>query len=287
MNLGESDFLEIRGLRHHVRRWGPDDAPTVFLLHGIMDNSATFSPLVDHMTGPWRVIAPDWRGHGLSGHARHGYWFPDYLADLDALVRHYAATRPVVLVGHSMGGQAASLYAGLRPAAVSHLVCLDSLNVPEPPTDQLPERYRHWLDLQLEPPEGKLYHSFDALAERVRHRNRRIDADRARFIAECWGHKTADGRVALYVDPWHLTRTPLLYRVDESIAIWKRVECPVLCLDGEESAIHRALGGDERRRRRSAFRNLHQHALPDCGHMIHYEQPATAAAEIERFLDQA
>lgn len=287
MDLGESDYLEVRGLRYHVRLWGPEDAPPVFLLHGILDNSATFALLADAFAGRWRLIAPDWRGHGLSEHAPHGYWFPDYVADLDALVAHYAPRTPVALVGHSMGGQAASLYAGLRPERVSALVCLDSLNVPESSPEDLPERYRHWLDLQRSPPTGKLYHSFDALAERVRHRNPRVGPERARFIAECWGQATDDGRVALYVDPWHLTRSPLLYRAAESMAIWKRVRCPVLCLDGEESAIRRALGRDERRRRRACFRDLRQHALPDCGHMIHYEQPETAAAAIERFLAEA
>lgn len=285
MNLGESEYLEIRDLRYHVRRWGPRDAPPLFLLHGILDNSATFALMAEAFAGQRHLIAPDWRGHGHSDHAPQGYWFPDYLADLDALVAHYAPDTTVVLVGHSMGGQAASLYAGLRPEKVAALVCLDTLNVPEQPPEELPERYRHWLDLQRSPPRRKLYHSFEALAERIRHRNPRVDAERARFIAECWGHRTDDGRVALYVDPWHLTRTPLLYRAAESMAIWKRVRCPVFCLDGAESAIRRALGSDEHRRRRACFRDLRQHALADCGHMIHYEQPRTAAAEIERFLD--
>lgn len=286
MNPGESDYLDVRGLRYHVRHWGPDDAPAVFLLHGLLDNSATLTLLANAFAGEWRLIAPDWRGHGLTGHAPQGYWFPDYVADLDALTAHYAPKAPVALVGHSMGGQAASLYAGLRPERVSRLVCLDSLNVPESPPNELPERYRHWLDLQRSPPTRKLYHSFEALAERIRHRNPRVDAERARFIAECWGYRTDDGQVALYVDPWHLTRSPLLYRTAEAMAVWKRVRCPVLCLDGGESAIHHALGGDERRRRRTCFRNLRQETLPDCGHMIHYEQPEAAAAEIERFLSR-
>lgn len=285
MSPGESDYLDVRGLRYHVRRWGSDDAPTVFLLHGLLDNSATLALLANAFAGEWRLIAPDWRGHGLTEHAPHGYWFPDYVADLDILAAHYAPETPVALVGHSMGGQAASLYAGLRPERVSRLVCLDSLNVLESPPEELPERYRHWLDLQRSPPTRKLYHSFEALAERIRHRNPRVDDERAHFIAECWGHRTGDGQVALYVDPWHLTRSPLLYRTAESMAIWKRVRCPVLCLDGKESAIRRALGGDERRRRRACFHDLRQHVLSDCGHMIHYEQPEAAAAEIERFLN--
>ena len=41
------DFLPVRGLRYAVRHWGPEDAPTVFFLHGWMDSSPTFRYLVD------------------------------------------------------------------------------------------------------------------------------------------------------------------------------------------------------------------------------------------------
>ena len=40
--------------------------------------------------GDWYVLAPDWRGFGLSATPQDGYWFADYVADLDALVRALA-----------------------------------------------------------------------------------------------------------------------------------------------------------------------------------------------------
>ena len=77
-----SEFLAVRGLRHHIRHWGPNDAPTLFMLHGWMDMSASFQFLVDALVQEWHVIAPDWRGFGQTEWAAEAYWFPEDMADL-------------------------------------------------------------------------------------------------------------------------------------------------------------------------------------------------------------
>ena len=89
-----SAFQMVRNLRYHVRCWGKAGAPKLFFLHGWMDMSASFQFLVDALRGDWHVIAPDWRGFGLTEWARDGYWFPDYYADLDALLQFYQPDAP-------------------------------------------------------------------------------------------------------------------------------------------------------------------------------------------------
>src|SRR3954468_18894750 len=84
MKTSFSNYLTIRGLRYHVRTWGERDRPHLFLLHGWMDVSASFQFLVEEFRREWHVVAPDWRGFGLTQWAREGYWFPDYYADLEA-----------------------------------------------------------------------------------------------------------------------------------------------------------------------------------------------------------
>src|SRR5271166_4998147 len=99
----QSLFLDIRGLRYHIRCWGREAAAPLILLHGGRDASPTFQFMVDCFKAEWRVLAPDWRGHGKSGRAPQGYWFADYLGDLDAILEQFYPAGPVPLVGHSLG----------------------------------------------------------------------------------------------------------------------------------------------------------------------------------------
>ena len=122
-----SAFVPIRNLRYHVRTWGepvPGQAPLV-MVHGWVDVAASYQFVVDAFAQERWVIAPDWRGYGLTeSPAADNYWFPDYLADLDFLIDHFSPEAPVDLVGHSMGGNVATLYAGcpLYPSdAADHL----------------------------------------------------------------------------------------------------------------------------------------------------------------------
>lgn len=74
------------------------------LLHGWMDVGASYQFTVDALQRERRIIAPDWRGFGLTtGAPVDHYVFADYLADLDLLLDHYAPGEAVDLVGHSMG----------------------------------------------------------------------------------------------------------------------------------------------------------------------------------------
>ena len=101
----------IRGVDYCINEWGDENAAQLFLLHGWGDTGSTFQFLVDELSADWMVIAPDWRGFGESHHRAECYWFPDYVADLDALLAIYSPDRAVRLVGHSMGANVAGLYA--------------------------------------------------------------------------------------------------------------------------------------------------------------------------------
>ena len=101
MKASRSTFHDIRGLRCHVREWGDPAAPRVFLLHGWMDVAASFQFLVDAFAREWHCIAPDWRGFGLSEWTREqSYWFPDYYADLEALLDLYEPGAPEIGRAH-------------------------------------------------------------------------------------------------------------------------------------------------------------------------------------------
>ena len=100
------------------------------MVHGWMDVAASYQFVVDAFAQDHYVIAPDWRGYGLTeSPPTDNYWFPDYLADLDFLLDHYSPDAPVHLVGHSMGGNVAMLYAGSRPQRIRRLVNLEGFGM--------------------------------------------------------------------------------------------------------------------------------------------------------------
>ena len=288
MKTSRSEFHEIRGLRHHVRLWGEADRPKLFLLHGWMDVSASFQFLVDAFKQDWCVIAPDWRGFGLSGWSREGYWFQDYYADLDALLDIYTPGSPANIVGHSMGGNVACTYSGMRPQRVRKLASLEGFGAARNKPDMAPARYERWLNQLKKQPTFKPYASFEAVAERLRKNNPRLTEDKARFLAPHWAQQSAGGDIVLRFDPRHKIVNPVMNQVDQLIACWKRITCPVLWVLTNEIDMRnwRKDTPAELSERKQAFRNLSEILLEDSGHMMHHDQPEKLAAIIEAFLTQ-
>lgn len=287
MKASESLFLPVRGLRYHVRRWPGNADRRVVLLHGWMDVSASFQFLVDALRGDWEVLAPDWRGYGLTEWGRSDcYWFPDYLADLDALLDQLQPAGPVNLVGHSLGGNVACLYAGVRPARVRRLVNLEGFGMSATRPEQAPARYARWLDELRDAKGFRPYASFAALADRLQKDNSRLTRERAEFLARHWGRETPEGRVELRGDPAHKIVYPVLYRYEEARACWREVTAPVLWVDARESKSLARVGLDEAQyaERRAAFRSLRYATVEDAGHMLHHDQPEALASLIEDFL---
>lgn len=292
MNTPQSDFVTVRGVRLHVRRWGSPGAPTLFMLHGWMDVSASFQFVVDALGGDWQVIAPDARGFGLSDWpvAERGgghYWFHEYLADLEALLDHYAPTGQVDLVGHSMGANVVCLYAGVRPERVRRVVDLEGFGLAPARASDTPRRFAAWLDELREPPSLKPYATLDEVAARLMKTNPRLAPARAQFLAEHWARKGDDSLYRLLADPAHKLRGPLLYRLDEVMAVWASVQAKVLHVEAVASPTLAMLAGsiplDEFKARFSAFGDWRERLIEDAGHMVHHDQPEQVAALIEAF----
>ncbi|OIQ96262.1 tropinesterase [mine drainage metagenome] len=288
MKIFRSDFLELRGRRVHVRSWGPASAPALFLLHGWMDVSASFQFLVDALAREWRLIAPDWRGFGGSQRNNDAYWFPDYVADLDALLEHYSPDRPVRLIGHSLGGNAACLYAGIRPERVERLATLEGFGLHVSDPADAPGRYGKWLAGLRAGPASNRYADRAALALRLQGVNPRLSAEQAAFLALHLGQETEAGDIVVAADPYHRLPSPILYRLDDAKACWRRITAPVLWVAARDSFIMKrfsdADGGADYQSRIACFADLRVEMLEDCGHNMHHDQPARLAALIEDFF---
>jgi pimeloyl-ACP methyl ester carboxylesterase len=289
MKVSESLYFDVRGLRYHVRHWQGDAARRMVLLHGWMDVSASFQFLVDALRSDWDVYAPDWRGYGLTDCGKSDcYWFPDYVADLDLLLERIQPETPVNLAGHSLGGNVAALYAGVRPARIRRLVNLEGFGMASTLPDQAPKRYARWLDELHENSGFRPYPDFGALALRLQKNNPRLARERAEFLARHWGREMPDGRVLLRGDPAHKIVNPVLYRYEETRACWAQATAPVLWVDAAESETLKRVGlsAQQYAERRAAFGNLRYVTVQNAGHMLHHDQPEEVARLIEEFLQE-
>jgi pimeloyl-ACP methyl ester carboxylesterase len=290
-----SESIDVRGMRQHVLTWGSPQAPKVFLLHGWMDVAASFQFMVDALAHEWFVIAPDLRGFGRSEWQPQGYWFLDYVADLDHLLDHFAPEGSVDLVGHSLGGNIVMLYAGVRPERVRRVVSLEGFGLPAETADLASRKIAKWLDALSAPPEFRPYANIGAVADRLQKTNPRLHRDKAEFLAAHWAETLADGSARLTSDPRHKLPFPTVYRMEEIYAVWRRITAPTLWVAALQSDIPKWLerhpegeagadGLDVVRRRIKHVPSATLVTIADAGHMLHHDQPVRVAAAIEQFL---
>jgi len=276
----------VRGLDYAVSEWGVAGDPPLVLLHGWGDAGTTFQFFVDELRLGRHIIAPDWRGFGESRYRAAAYWFPDYLADLDALLQIYSPDRPVDLLGHSMGGNVAGLYAGVFPERVRRLVNVEGFGLRERDPADAPANFRRWIEEGRDPVGYRHYSSFDGLSERIIARSPRMSAALADFVARAWAETDGDGRICLKADPAHKLPNAVLYRRAEAEACWGQVSAPVLLVVGAESDFRQsAKAWLDTDTAGSGFPAAETAIIENCGHMVHFEQPAALARAVEGFLE--
>jgi pimeloyl-ACP methyl ester carboxylesterase len=273
----------VRGLKHRLTWWGPPTDSPIVLLHGFQDCGDTWQFLVDCLPDTWTLVAPDWRGFGGTEWAPGGYWFPDYLADLEALLDAVSPKAAARVISHSMGANVATLYSGIRPQRLKWLVNLEGIGLRRKLPAAAPENYATWLDEIKQPLSDGRYRSVQHLADVLMRRNPRLKADRAKFVARAWTRDAEEG-VRLAFDPRHRFVNPVLYRREEAEACWACVQIPMLLVAGEASGHQeRRLADFSDEYAHSVFRDAQIVTLPGLGHMMHHEDPQVVAAPIINF----
>ena len=118
------DYLDVAGLRLHVRDSGAREAPAVILLHGFGASLHTWEPLAQALSGEYRVIRFDLPGFGLTGVDPSGdYTDARSVQVLGALMDRLGLPR-ASLIGNSIGGKIAWNFAALHPDRVDKLVLI-------------------------------------------------------------------------------------------------------------------------------------------------------------------
>jgi pimeloyl-ACP methyl ester carboxylesterase len=305
----QSEFVRIRTHQYHVRTWGQpvQGQPPLVMVHGWMDVGASFQFVVDALENTAlagrHIIAPDWRGYGLTHHVNNpakrcmgddtdNYWIPDYMADLDFLLNHYSPGAPVDLLGHSLGGNVVMSYAGVRPERIRRLINLEGFGMPETRAAQAPKRYAQWMDQLKSHAQGELamrsYPTLAGVAARLMKTNPRLSPDKAEWLAQHWSAPNADGSYAILGDPAHKIVNAQLARLEETLALYQRITAPVLAVEASDDSMTGWYQGrytlEQYHERLKHVPDVRIARVENASHMLHHDQPQALAELIAQFL---
>jgi len=195
---------------------------TIVLLHGGADTALSFQALVDNLPPHMEVYAPVLA-------AEH---FLDNLRTLHRVLLWCSPSQPAVLVGHSLGGALAAMYAGLEPSRVSLLVSLEGLRFKDP-VDASPHALKAWVGAAVGHSDVR-FSSFTALQHHIALKHPRVPLEYQAFLAlHCWGRQTVDGEVRLAVNAVSAISTQPSY--EEFRSCVQCVRCPAVLILGELS----------------------------------------------------
>ena len=278
--------VSLRGLRFRLCEWGPHGGPLVVLLHGWLDQGAAWDAVAAQLAqdGYW-VVAPDHRGHGRSDWTPTGstYHFLEYVADLDALMQRLEADAPgmkgCTLVGHSMGGTIATLYAGLRPERIASLVLVDGLGPPAVSDDEAADQATTFLEHCRSPRIHRVLVDVSSAADRIRRTNPGLSRKRAEWLAKRVTVVLPGGGVKWRWDPLHRTRAAVAFDADRLMAVIRRVQCATWLVVGCTGWYARLPALLERQRTFEA--GCTRVDLP-CGHDIHHSEPQRLVSVIRQ-----
>jgi pimeloyl-ACP methyl ester carboxylesterase len=273
-------FIRLRGFEFCLCEWGPENGPIVLILHGWLDQGAAWNRVARDLAAQgFHVIAPDQRGHGRSSHTPPGttYHFAEYLADLDAL---FEELEPVhLLVGHSMGGTVASLYAGLRPERVERMVLVEGIGPPLASTEDAVDRMRTFLEHQQRDWSQSPMTDLDAAARRLKRFNPGLPDDEALFLAKRGTIETEAGWIWSW-DPLHRSRAAVAYDSVRHRACLARIQAEVRFVQGSRSWY---LGISDLDERLKSIPGPVERIELDAGHALHIDVPG----ELAQILIQA
>lgn len=254
-----SCHVEIGGLRFHYTDWGGDGPPLV-MLHGLTGHARTWDYTAAALSGRYRVLALDQRGHGDTDWApKYGFapMAQDLLGFLDAL-----DLREVTLMGLSMGGIVSFVFAAAHPERVRRLVVMDIG----------PEIARAGATNVASALAAKdTFSSEDEAFTQARASNPRPTDDRLRHRVSHNLRKLPDGTLTFKYDKaLRDPRNLFDLTVEQRWEAWRTVSCPVLLVRGNDSDV---LAAETAQRMLAENPNARLASVPECGHSITLDNP--------------
>ena len=118
--------------------------------------------------------------------------------------------------------------------------------------------------------------------------NPRLGQDKADWLARHWAGENAQGKWAILGDAAHKITNAQLYRLEEVLAIYRRISAPVLAVEASDNMMDVWWNGKftlaQYHERIKVVPNLEIARIDDAGHMMHHDQPQALADLIDRFI---
>ena len=262
-------------------RWRRPDGPRVLCLHGWLDNAASFVPLAP-LLDKLDLFALDLPGHGYSEH-RHKtarYHFIDYLWDVDAVL-DALAWESCHLIGHSMGGAIATVYAAGAPERVTSATLLDALGPISVSAESSTQRLRRSLLKNRRQSRGsRQYASIDEMIA-ARRRNSDFSEASARLICERSARHLEDG-FEWRSDPALNWVSSLVMTDEQALDFLRNIEAPMSSFMATPPAPWSS--AEITAIRMNALRRCKQHTI-EGHHHFHMDEPEKIAASIQAFIE--
>ena len=269
------------GLALRIIEWGPETAKPVVMLHGIRGYAQTFAALAESLVPRFRTIAYDQRGRGESDWDSERQYYTDaYVRDLDAVIWQLQLER-FDLLGHSMGGIAALVYAATNPHRVRRLIVEDA---GPGAFEDSPGATRIRQELISSP---TTFESWEAAVEFMRRLRPTMAASAREERLRNMLRQSDDGTWTWRYDHAGIAQARLNPDPSRVVDLWPHVEaiaCPTLVLRGTRSDYLRR---DTAEAMSIRNRNLHWREVTDAGHYIHDDQPEIVTRWVTSFLTES
>ena len=254
--------------------WGSSESPPMVLLHGLQDCARSWDVFSRAMSGEYRVISLDSRGHGcsdfpVSSSLGSGYRFVDYVSDITTLIDNLGLEKPI-LVGHSAGGRYAFSYTSLNPQNVRALVVVDI----DP--DSVNQSSSGMFDRYMN--ESDEWPSLDKVVERIRSRQRASSETMLNHQAEVMTKPV--GNVGIRV--WRRDRRVIEdYERPDLWKEWASIAVPTVIIRGRQSDLLTHQTAVQMREKLSGSLLAE---LEGGGHWFYQESPGAFESTVRWFL---
>ena len=262
--------------------WGDESLPPLLALHGWLDNAGSFDRLAPLLCTHFHIVAIDFPGHGRSPWRPAGVWYHyvDYVSDVIATIRELGWTK-FSLLGHSLGGTVASVFAACRPDLVDRLILIEALGPIAGETSATLAQFQRGMD-QRETFDEKSLRVFAAEDEAISARRKvnNFSEDSATAIVSR-GIKPVEGGFSWSSDPRLTLATPVRLSEEQILVMLQGISAKTLLVLARPEAPY--LPRETMQRRIDRIANIQVHRLAG-GHHLHLEDAAPIAALIEEFI---